>query len=168
MKKSLLLGLLALSSTIFAAVTNNVDVTANLIRPVEINAQTSTAQHSLSTTFTGEYSFPDTVLEITGNPGSAVRISAPQSLVLTKAATAGGGDARVSGVRTTTVTATFDFGADSTGTVSTNGTTATATQVLPTGGRTQTSLVLKGRTNPEATLAAGTYSGTISIEANYN
>lgn len=165
MKKSLLLGLLALSSTIFAAVTNNVDVTANLIRPVEINAQTSTAQYSLSTTFTGEYSFPNTTLEITGNPGSAVTISAPQSLVLTKAATTGGGEGRA---RTTTVTATFDFGADSTGRVSTNGTTATATQVLPTSGRTQTSLVLKGSTNPEATLAAGTYSGTISIEANYN
>lgn len=166
MKKSLLLGLLALSSTIFAAVTNNVDVTANLIRPVEISAQTSTAQYSLSTTFTGEYSFPNTTLEITGNPGSAVMISAPQSLTLTKAATTGAGVG--SGVRTTTVTATFDFGADSTGTVSTNGTTATATQVLPTSGRTQTSLVLKGSTNPEATLAAGTYSGTINIQADYN
>lgn len=166
MKKSLLLGLLALSSTIFAAVTNNVDVTANLIRPVEISAQTSTAQHSLSTTFTGEYSFPNTTLEITGNPGSAVMISAPQSLTLTKAATTGAGVG--SGVRTTTVTATFDLGADSTGTVSTNGTTATATQVLPTSGNAQASLVLKGSTNPEATLAAGTYSGSISIEANYN
>lgn len=160
MKKSLLLGLLALSSTIFAAVTNNVDVTANLIRTVEINAQTSTAQHSLSTTFTGEYSFPNTTLEITGNPGSSVIISAPQSLTLTKAAG--------SGVRTTTVTATFDLGTDSAGTVSTNGTTATATQVLPTSGNAQASLVLKGSTNPEATLAAGTYSGSISIEANYN
>lgn len=166
MKKSLLLGLLALSSTIFAAVTNNVDVTANLIRAVEITPQTSTAQHSLSTTFTGEYSFPNTTLEITGNPGSSVIISAPQTLTLTKAATTGAGG--VSGVRTTTVTATFDLGADSTGTVSTNGTTATATQILPTGGRMQTSLVLKGSTNPGATLAAGTYSGTISIEANYN
>lgn len=166
MKKSLLLGLLALSSTIFAAVTNNVDVTANLIRPVEISAQTSTAQHSISTTHTGEYSFPNTTLEITGNPGSTVVISAPQSIIL-------GRDVITSGVvnvgtRTTTVTATFDFGADSAGTVSTNGTTATATQVLPTGGRTQTSLVLKGSTNPEATLTAGTYRGVINIEANYN
>lgn len=166
MKKSLLLGLLALSSTIFAAVTNNVDVTANLIRPVEIIAQTSTVQHSLSTTFTGEYSFPNTTLEITGNPGSAVTITAPQTLTLTKAAGTGVGAG--SGVRTTTATATFDFGTDSTGTVSTNGTTATATQVLPTSGRTQTSLVIKGSTNPEATLAAGTYTGSISIEANYN
>lgn len=166
MKKSLLLGLLALSSTIFAAVTNNVDVTANLIRTVEINAQTSTAQHSLSTTFTGEYSFPNTTLEITGNPGSSVIISAPQSLTLTKAA--GSGVGAGSGVRTTTVTATFDLGTDSAGTVSTNGTTATATQVLPTSGNAQASLVLKGSTNPEATLAAGTYSGSISIEANYN
>lgn len=167
MKKSLLLGLLALSSTIFAAVTNNVDVTANLIRTVEISTQTSTAQHSISTTHTGEYSFPNTTLEITGNPGSAVIISAPQSLTLTKAATTGGGEVRSSGVRTTTVTATFNLGTGSTGTVSTNGTNATATQILPTSGNAQASLVLKGNTT-SAALDAGTYSGTINIEANYN
>lgn len=167
MKKSLLLGLLALSSTIFAAVTNNVDVTANLIRTVEISAQTSTAQHSISTTHTGEYSFPNTTLEITGNPGSTVVISAPQSLTLTKAAVTGGGEGRASGVRTTTVTATFDLGTGSAGTVSTNGTNATATQILPTSGSAQASLVLKGNTT-SAALDAGTYSGTINIQADYN
>lgn len=165
MKKSLLLGLLALSSTIFAAVTNNVDVTANLIRAVEITPQTSTAQASISTTHAGEYSFPETVLEITGNPGSSVTISAPQTLTLTKAATTGVGAG--SGVRTTTVTATFDLGTGSAGTVSTNDTNATATQILPTSGSAQASLVLKGNTT-SAALNAGTYSGTINIEANYN
>ena len=164
MKKSLLLGLLALSSTIFAAVTNNVDVSANLIRAVEITPQTSTAQASISTTHAGEYSFPETVLEITGNPGSSVVISAPQTLTLTKTTTAGAGGGVA---RTTTVTATFNLGTGSGGTVSTNGTNATATQILPTSGSAQASLVLKGNTT-SAALDAGTYSGAMAIQANYN
>lgn len=164
MKKSLLLGLLALSSTIFAAVTNNVDVSANLIRAVEITPQSSTAQASISTTQTGEYSFPDIVLDIVGNPGSSVTITVPQSSTLTKAAVTGGAEARA-GVRTTTVTATFDLGSGG-GKVTTDGTNATAVQILSAGGSMQASLQLKG--NLAAALDAGTYSGTINIQADYN
>lgn len=161
MKKSLLLGLLALSSTIFAHVTNNIDVSANLIRAVKITPRTSTAQYSISTTHTGEYSFPDTVLDIVGNPGSSVIIKVPQTLTLTKAVTGAG----VGDVKTTTVNATFDLGTGG-GSVFTDGTNATATQILPATGSMQASLQLRG--NLTAALTVGTYSGTMQIEANYN
>lgn len=109
----------------------------------------------------GDYSFPDTVLEITGNPGSSVMISAPQTLTLTKAGIGAG-----SGVRTTAVTATFGLGTGG-GKVTTDGTNATATQILPASGSAQASLLLGGNTS-SAALDAGIYSGTINIQANYN
>lgn len=161
MKKSLLLGLLALSSTIFASVSNNVDVSANLIRAVEITPQTSTAQTSISTTHTGEYSFPDTVLDIVGNPGSSVTMSVPQTSTLTKAS----GGAGTGGVTTTTVNVTFSLGTGG-GKVTTDGTNATAIQELPASGSMQASLKLSG--NLSSALSAGTYTGTMQIQANYN
>lgn len=159
MKKSLLLGLLALSSTIFASVSNNVDVSANLIRAVEITPQTSTAQTSISTMHTGEYSFPDTVLDIVGNPGSSVTMSVPQTSTLTKAGAGAGGGT------TTTVNVTFSLGTGS-GKVTTDGTNATAIQELPASGNMQASLKLSG--NLSSALSAGTYVGTMQIQANYN
>lgn len=159
MKKSLLLvGLLALSSTmLFAHTTTNVAVSANLIRTVEITPQSSTTQVTVTNAKTGTYSFPDTTLEITGNPGSSVKLMAPQSLTLTKSTTAGAGG----GVRTTTANVTFKDGS-----VTTDGTNAASVQILPASGNMHNALVIGG--NLASALDSGTYSGTISIQANYN
>lgn len=151
MKKSMLLGMLALSATIFAATTAQVDVSANLIKTVEITAQSSTTQLMLTNVQTGEFSFPDTTLDITGGPGKAIMLKAPQTLTLTK----------TGGSETTVANVTF-----SEGVVTTNGTDASAIQILPASGTIQNALKISG--NLGVALIAGSYTGTVSIEANYN
>lgn len=152
MKNSILLGLLALSSTIFAATTANVDVSANLIRAVEITAQASTTNLSITNTQIGSYSFPETNLDITGAPGAAVKLVVPQTLLLTKT-----GDS----TKKTTANVTFKSGA-----ITTDGTTATAVHILTAEGSVQNALLVSGEL--ATALDAGAYRGTLEIEANYN
>ena len=104
----------------------------------------------------GDYSFPDTTLEITGNPGSSVKLMAPQSLIFTKLA-----GARSGGVRTATANVTFKDGS-----VTTDGTNAASVQILPASGNMQNALVIGG--NLESALELGAYIGTVNIQANYN
>lgn len=151
MKKSMLLGMLALSATMFAATTAQVDVSANLIKAVDITAQSSTTQLMLTNVQTGDFNFPDTALEITGGAGKAIMLKAPQTLTLNQ--TGGTGKA----------IANVTFGE---GTITTNGTDAKAIQILPASGSTQNTLKISG--NLGTTLAEGSYKGTIDIEANYN
>lgn len=151
MKKSMLLGMLALSATMFAATTARVDVSANLIKTVEITAQSSTTQLMLTNVQTGDFSFPDTALEITGGPGKAIMLKTPQTLTLTK----------TGGSETTAANVTFGEGS-----ITTNGTDARAIQILPASGSIQNTLKISG--NLASALAEGSYRGTIDIEANYN
>lgn len=152
MKKSILLGLLALSSTIFAAgATARVDVSANLIRAVEITPQSTTTQLTVTNTHTGEFKFPETTLDIVGSPGAAIALTVPQNLTLTK----------IGGTETTTANVTFGSGS-----VTTDGTNANSVQVLSAAGSVQNTLVISG--NLASALEKGNYKGTIKIEANYN
>lgn len=152
MKKKILLGILALSVNIFAQATTQVDVSANLIKAVEISTQSSTTQFTITKTQKGAFSFPDTILDITGEPRKAVVLKVPQTLKLEKS-----GD--TSKMTMTTVT----FGE---GVITTDGTNATTTQILSASGSIQNTLKISG--NLETTLEAGSYGGTVKIEANYN
>lgn len=152
MKKSMLLGMLALSATMFAAAsTAQVDVSANLIKAVEITPQSTTTQLMITNTKTGEFSFPDTALDITGGVGKAIMLKAPQTLTLTAAE---GNSSAVANV-------TFGDG-----TITTDGSNTTAIQILPATGSIQNTLKISG--NLASALSAGSYSGTVNIEATYN
>lgn len=152
MKKSMLLGMLALSATMFAATTAQVEVSANLIKAVDITAQSTTTQLVLTNVHTGDFSFPDTTLEITGGAGNAIMLKAPQNLTLSKV---GGNTSVITNV-------TF-----SDGVVTTDGTDAKAIQILPASGSIQNALKISGNL-VSALTEGGMYTGTVKIEANYN
>lgn len=154
MKNSILLGLLALSTTMFAHVNARVDVSANLIKAVEITSQTSVTQSMITNIKTGAFSLPDVALNITGTSGKSIELTAPQSLVLKKDGT----DA--------TKVANLNITFGGTGSITTDGTNAKAVHILPASGSVSDSLKLSG--NLPAALEAGSYRGTIEISALYN
>ena len=150
----MLLGMLALSATMFAETaitTAQVDVSANLIKAVEITPQSTTTQLMITNAKTGEFSFPDTALDITGGAGKAIVLKAPQTLTLKK----------TDGTETAVANVTFGEG-----NITTDGLNTRAIQILPASGSIQNTLKISG--DLASALVAGSYTGTVDIEATYN
>lgn len=147
-KKMLLLGLVLSAVTSYSA---NVDinVTANLIKPLEMKkSNTKIVGQALSTT-TGTQTLTPINVSFKGGSNAKIRFGADQNVVLTD------------GTDTLTLATTINGGS-----VTSTGTKINSDLILSSAG--ETSLSLGGDINLAGTEPSSTYTGTMDIDVDYN
>lgn len=150
MKLKNLIGILACMTTLssYAVISTPVSLGANLVSPLRLAADTTTAMASITTAETS-FAMSEIILTATGEIGKVVKITTPSTIALT------------SGVNSVTIPVNFDGG-----TVTVSGTDVVSSQVIGSNGNAQTKLKI-ATVAPIAPLVAGTYVGTATVAAIY-